>query len=143
MFAAFLEKLRQDAQFARTRALISDFRSNRRGNVAVITALATLPMIAAVGCVIDYTDATMIKTKLQAAADAAALATVSVNSSAVTTAKQMSGSGTVSGGSTYTANFFNANLSTSPENTGYSGLTSTSTVSLSGTTVTAKISYSA
>ena len=48
-----------------------------------------LPMIAAVGCVIDYTDASMIKTKLQAAADAAALGAVSVNSSVVTTAKAM------------------------------------------------------
>src|SRR5271169_1163725 len=107
MFAAFLEKLRQDAQFARTRALISDFRSNRRGNVAVITALAMLPMIAAVGCVIDYTTATMIKTKLQAAADAASLATVSNNSSVVTAAKAMSGSGTVAGASTYATNFYN------------------------------------
>ena len=143
MVKAALKKLVRRVQLARLRVLVARFRSNTRGNVAVITALAMLPMIAAVGCVIDYTDATMIKTKLQAAADAAALATVSVNSSAVTTAKQMSGSGTVSGGSTYTANFFNANLSTSPENSGYSGLTSTSTVTLSGTTVTAKISYSA
>ena len=84
-----------------------------------MTAVAALPMISAVGCVIDYTTATMIKTKLQAAADAASLATVSNNSSAVTTAKAMSGNGTVSGGSTYATNVFNANLSTSPANRGY------------------------
>ncbi len=79
-------------------------------------------MIAAVGCVIDYTTASMIKTKLQAAADAASLATVSISSSVVTTAKNMTGNGNVSGGSTYATNFFNANLSTSPENTGYTSV---------------------
>ena len=77
----------QRARIARLSAQIAKFGSNRRGNVAVITALACLPMIAAVGCVIDYSDASMIKTKLQAASDAAALATVSVNSSVIATAK--------------------------------------------------------
>jgi Flp pilus assembly protein TadG len=143
MFAAFLEKLRQDTQFARTRALISDFRSNRRGNVAVITALATLPMIAAVGCVIDYTTATMIKTKLQAAADAATLATVSNNSSAVVAAKAMSGSGTVAGAATYATNFFNANLSAAPENAGYTTLAPSATVTKAGMKVTATVSFTA
>ena len=100
-------------------------------------------MVAAVGCVIDYTTASMIKTKLQAAADAASLATVSNNSSVVTTAKNMTGSGTVSGGSTYALGFFNANLSASPENTGYTSLTPTATVARSGTTVTATVAFTA
>ena len=130
-------------KLARLRALIANFRSNTRGNVAVISTFAALPMIAAAGCAIDYTNASMIKTKLQAAADAAALATVSVNSSVVTTAKAMSKNGTVSGGSTYATNFFNANLTTSPEDTGYSNLTPTATVTLSGTTMTAVVKYTA
>jgi Flp pilus assembly protein TadG len=130
-------------KLARLRALIANFRSNSRGNVAVISALAALPMIAAAGCAIDYTNASMVKTKLQAAADAAALATVSVNSSVVTTAKSMSKSGSISGGSTYSTNFFNANLTTSPEDTGYSSLTPTATVTLSGTTITAVVNYTA
>jgi len=102
-------------------------------------------MIAAVGCVIDYSDASMIKTKLQAASDAAALATVSVNSSVIATAKAMTGSGTVSGGLTYATNFFNSNLNTAPENVGYNSLSLTPapTVTLSGTTVTVKINFSA
>ncbi len=120
-----------------------EFRRDKRANVAIITALAILPMIAAVGCVIDYTSATMIKTKLQAAADAAALATVSVSSSVVTTAKAMSGSGNVTGGSTFATNFFNANLSTAPEDTGYSGLTPTATVSKNGMKLTATVSFTA
>jgi Flp pilus assembly protein TadG len=142
---AILKLWSRRARSTRLSAQIAKFGSNRHGNIAVITALACLPMVAAIGCVIDYTDASMIKTKLQAASDAAALGTVSVNSSVIATAKSMSGSGTVSGGSTFMTNFFNANLTTAPENVGYTGLslTPTPTVTLSGTTVTAKISFSA
>jgi len=140
---AFIKKLAHGAQLARLRALISNFGSNTRGNVAVISAVAALPMIVAIGCVVDYSTAAMIRTKLQAAADSASLATVSVNSSVITTAKAMSGSGTISGGSTFTTNFFNANLNGAPENTGYSSLTSSATVSRTGMTITAAITYSA
>src|SRR3984957_16173291 len=143
MFTAMMKRLVDLAQFARIRALTSNFRLNTRGNVAVITALATLPMVAAIGCVIDYTTASLVKTKLQAAADAAALATVSVNSSVVATAKAMSSGGTVSGGSTFATNFFNANLNASPANVGYTNLTPTATVALSGTRMTATVSFTA
>jgi len=143
MVMAAMKKLARGARLARLQALITNFRLNRRGNVAVITALAMLPMVAAVGCVIDYSSASMIKTKLQAAADAASLATVSINSSVITTAKAMSGSGTVSGGSTFATNFFKANLSTAPEDTGYTSLTPTATVARSGTTVTSTIAFTA
>jgi Flp pilus assembly protein TadG len=143
MFAAFCKELVRNAKVARMRALCGQFRLNNRGNVAVISALAALPMIAGVGCVIDYTTASMIKTKLQAAADAASLATVSTNSSVIATAKNMSGSGTVSGGSTYALNFFNSNLSTAPENVGYTTLAPTATVTKTGTSVTSTVSFTA
>ncbi|HXW39597.1 MAG TPA: pilus assembly protein TadG-related protein [Xanthobacteraceae bacterium] len=143
MVKAVLNALVRGARLAQARALILSFGRNRRGNVAVISALATLPMVAAAGCVIDYTTATTIKTKLQAAADAASLATVSINSSVITTAKNMTGSGTVSGGSTYAVNFFNANLTQAPENTGYTNLTPTATVARSNLTITATVSYTA
>jgi len=128
---------------ARMRALFSDFRCNRRGNVAVITALSILPLVAAVGCVIDYSTASMVKTKLQAAADAATLASVSANSSVITTAKTMSGNGAVNGGATFLSNFFTSNLSVAPENTGYTSLTPTGSVTKSGQTVTANLSFTA
>ena len=143
MFTTMMKRLTQRARSARLRSSIAQFRSNKRGNVAVITALCCLPLIASVGCVIDYTTASLIKTKLQAAADAAALATVSVNSSVVTTAKGMSSSGTVSGGSTFATGFFNANLNASPENVGYTNLSPSATVSLSGTKMTATVSFTA
>jgi Flp pilus assembly protein TadG len=141
MFTTTMKRLARRAQSALP--LIARFRSNKRGNVAVITALSCLPLIAAVGCVIDYTTASLVKTKLQAAADAAALATVSVNSSVVATAKAMSSGGTVSGGSTFATNFFNANLNASPANVGYTNLTPSATVTLSGTRMTATVSFTA
>ncbi|MFZ0610569.1 MAG: pilus assembly protein TadG-related protein [Xanthobacteraceae bacterium] len=143
MIKAAMQKLARGARLAQLRALVLNFRTNRRGNVAVITALAMLPMVAAVGCVIDFTTASTIKTKLQAAADAASLATVSINSSVITTAKAMSGNGTVSGGSTFATNFFNGNLAAAPADTGYTSLTPTATVTRTGTTVTATVSYTA
>src|SRR5208282_6336650 len=129
--------IRFNARFARLRVLTANFQSNNRGNVAVISALAALPMMAAVGCAIDYSNASMIRTKLQAAADAAALATVSINSPIITTAKNMTANGTVSGGSTYATSFFTANLPAS-----YSTLSPTVSVSKTGTTITATVSFS-
>jgi len=143
MVKTVMQKLARSAQLARLRGLIANFRLNTRGNVAVITALTALPIIAALGCVIDYSSAAMIRTKLQAAADSAALASVSVNSSVITTAKGMSGSGTVSGGSTFATGFFNAELTTAPETTGYTGLTPSATVSKTGTKITATVSFTA
>jgi Flp pilus assembly protein TadG len=131
------------AQLARLPVLIDKFRTNARGNVAIMCAVAAIPMVAAVGCVVDYSMASSIKTKLQAAADAASLATVSINSPVIATAQNMSGNGTISGGSTDAANYFNANLSTAPENTGYSNLTSTASVTKSGQVLTATVSFSA
>jgi Flp pilus assembly protein TadG len=125
------------------RALISGFLANARGNVAVITALSALPIVSAIGCAVDYSMATTIKTKLQAAADAATLAAVSANSPLVATAKTMTGNGAVANGATYTQNFFDSNLSTSPANTGYNSPTRTATVTKSGTTVNATLSFTA
>ena len=131
-------EVRFGARFARLRALVSNFQSNRRGNVAAITALAAIPMISAVGAAIDYSNASMIRTKLQAAADSAALATVSFNSPVVATAKNMIGNGAVSGGQAYATSIFTANLPTS-----YSTVTPTVTVTKTGTTVTATVAFSA
>jgi Flp pilus assembly protein TadG len=96
--------LRLGVRASRVGALVAAFKSNRRGNVAVICGLAAVPLVTAIGCVIDYSMASLVKTKLQAAADAASLAAVSYNSSLISTAQNMSGNGTVSGGSTVAIN---------------------------------------
>ena len=132
-----VREVRLSDQFALLRTLVSNFRSNSRGNVVVMTALAVIPMMGAVGCVIDYSNAAMIRTKLQAAADAAALATVSFNSPVITAAQNMTGSGSVPGGSDYATSFFAANLPAS-----YSTVTPTVAVTMTGTTVTAVVSFS-
>ncbi len=131
------QEIRLSAQLARLRALVGRFKSERRGNVAVITALAALPMISAMGCVIDYSNATMTRTKLQAAADAASLATVSNNSPVLATAKAMTGNGSVTGGSAYATNFFAANLPST-----YSTVVPTVSVTKTGPTITATVAFS-
>ena len=132
--------LRLAARFARMRALFSSFRSNTRANVAVISAVSALPLISAIGCVVDYTTASMIRTKLQAAADAATLAAVSTNSPLIATAKAMTSNGNVSGGSTATVNFFNSDLTGT---TGYTTPSPTANVTKTGTVITATLSFTA
>jgi Flp pilus assembly protein TadG len=124
------------AACARLRKLTAEFRLSKRANVAMITALTAVPLVSAVGCAIDYSYASMIKTKLQASADAATLATVSNNSPIVTTAKAMTGNGTVSGGAAYAQNFFTSDTQA------YSGVTNTETVTKTGMGVTATLNFS-
>ena len=45
--------------------LIGRFGKDRRGNIAVIFAIACVPIISAVGCAVDYSMATRMKAKLQ------------------------------------------------------------------------------
>jgi Flp pilus assembly protein TadG len=125
---------------ARMRNLIARFRRDRRGNIAIMMALSAIPLVGIVGCVVDYTMATAAKTKLQASADAATLAAVSMNSTIVANAQGMGNStnGAVPNGTTYLQNIFNANAATSPAPT----ITSSS-VTKSSNTVTAAMSYSA
>ncbi len=74
---------------------IPNLLRNRRGNVALITALLLVPMVLAIGFGIDYSRAMRLKTRLNAAADAAALAAVTApmmqnnNTSAQTAATNM------------------------------------------------------
>ncbi|MGC1353776.1 MAG: TadE/TadG family type IV pilus assembly protein [Xanthobacteraceae bacterium] len=128
-------------EFARARVLVANFRTDRRANVAVMTAIAVIPIFAAIGCVVDYTMATTVKTRLQAAADATSLAVISVNSSVVATAKKMTGSGEVSGDSAFINNFFTSDLSTLAN---YPTLSlTTASVVKNGQVLTATVAYTA
>jgi len=86
------------------------FPKDQRGNVAVIFAIACVPLISAVGCAIDYTEATRIKSKLQSAADAAAVASISQQSSGWLAASRMTGNGEVTAAETDARNIFNGNI---------------------------------
>ena len=52
---------------------VSDFRKSHRGNVAIIFAFATLPLLAFVGTAIDYSRANSVKAAMQTALDSTAL----------------------------------------------------------------------
>jgi Flp pilus assembly protein TadG len=124
------------ARLARLRGLVTGFRKNTRGNIAIITAVATIPFIASIGCAVDYTMATSARTKFQAGVDSATLAAVSSNSPLVVAAENMTGDGAVANGTTYLTNFFNANAPTSPTAT-----LQNASVTKSGNTVTATLSF--
>jgi len=119
--------------------LIAGFRRNTRGNVAIIVGAAALPLIAIVGCVVDYTMATSMRTKLQAGADSATLAAVSVNSPIVVAAKAMNSTdGAVANGANFLKNFFVSNV---PAAAG--AAVPTATVTKTGMMVTATLSFTA
>ena len=63
-------------------ALIRRLRSDRRGNVAMVVAVSVLPLFTAVGVGVDVSSLVEAKTRLQNAADAAALAGASLYTSA-------------------------------------------------------------
>lgn len=60
----------------RLSSLFAKLRASRRGNVLMIFAFAMIPMVFATGMGIDYTRAARLQTKMNAIADAAALAAV-------------------------------------------------------------------
>ena len=74
-------------------ALLARFRRDKSANIAVIFAIATLPILTAVGCAVDYSFAARMKAKLQSAADAAAIASIAVNSAGYRAAALMTSSG--------------------------------------------------
>src|SRR4051794_20321590 len=123
----------------RLRTLISKFCSSTRGNVAIMTGLAAVPMLAGVGCVVDYTMASMVHTKLQAAADAATLATVSNNSPITTSVKTGGG---VPDGVAYLTRFFSADVNAIAIS-GAMSITPPANVAISGSTMTATLTFTA
>jgi hypothetical protein len=120
--------------------LISRFRSDKRGNVAMIFGVAAIPLISAMGCAVDYSMATRMRAKLQSAADAASVASLSVNSAGYLAAAAMSGNGAVPAGVTEANNIFDGNIGTT---TGYANLVRTSTVTKTGIKLASSVTFSA
>ncbi|MBR0991420.1 pilus assembly protein [Bradyrhizobium japonicum] len=120
--------------------IIRRFVHDRRGNIAVIFALGCIPLIAAVGCAVDYSMATRVKAKLLAAADSAAVAAVSQKSPGFVAASAMTGNGTVVAGVNDANGVFDGNAS---KTSGLTNLSRTSTVTKSGITLTANVQFSA
>ncbi len=121
--------------------LIGRFRKDKRGNIAVIFAIACVPLISAVGCAIDYSEATRVRSKLQSAADAAAVASISQQSSGWKAASLMTGNGEVASAETDARNIFNGNVTASSSL--YNGLALGATVTKTGANLTATVTFSA
>jgi Flp pilus assembly protein TadG len=124
----------------RVKELLSRFRHDRKANVAVIFGIAVLPVLGFVGAAIDYSLATRMKSKLQSAADSAAVASVSEFSAGFNQAMKMTTDGAVSNGVTEANAIFNGNAATI---TGYQNLSVTSTVTKTGATLNSTVQWSA
>jgi Flp pilus assembly protein TadG len=120
--------------------LIDRFRGDQRGNIAVIFVLALLPILSAIGCAVDYSQATRMKSKLQSAADAASVASLSQKSPGFAAASLMTSDGSVAAAVTDANNVFNGNISGT---TGYTNLSLTSTVTKTGPKLNSTVSFTA
>ena len=120
--------------------LFGRFGKDQRGNIAVIFAIACVPIISAVGCAVDYSMATRLKAKLQSAADAASVAAISQKSAGYIAAAAMTTNGTVSAGVTDANNIFNGTMATA---SGYSNLSVTSAVTKTGIKLASNVQFSA
>jgi Flp pilus assembly protein TadG len=125
----------------RVGASIGRFRRDNRANIAITFALATIPILGAVGAATDYSLATRVRSKLQSAADTAAVAAVSEKSAGWTAAMAMSTNGTVAAGVTEADNVFRGVAGTIG---GYQNLQVTSlTVTKTGTNLDSNLQFTA
>jgi Flp pilus assembly protein TadG len=90
--------------------LMHRFRRDQRGNIAVIFGIACIPVLSAIGCGVDYSEASRMRAKLQSAADAAAVASISQNSQGWIAASQMTSNGAVTTAQTDAMNIFLGNI---------------------------------
>jgi Flp pilus assembly protein TadG len=122
-------------------SLMNRFRRDQRGNLAVIFAVATVPLISAIGVAIDYSEATRIKAKLQSAADAAAVASISQQSSGWLAASLMTSDGHIPVAEADATNIFNGNINASTSL--FNNKIVTPTVLKTGPKLTSTVTFSA
>jgi Flp pilus assembly protein TadG len=119
---------------------IRRFRRDQRGNIAVIFALTLMPILVSVGCAVDYSRASQIRTDLQAALDAAAVGSVAMKSPAFIFAGTMTADGSIAVGVTDATNLFNGNMT---GKTGYTLTNMSATVALASGSVNSSLQFSA
>ena len=93
--------------------LLTQLRGLRTANstsVAVIFALTTIPVLGFVGATIDFSRASNYRSKLIAAADAAAIGSVAKSSPAMTATSNMMSDGPIPIGVTHAINIFNSQI---------------------------------
>jgi Flp pilus assembly protein TadG len=119
---------------------IGRFRRDQSGNIAVIFALSLMPILSCIGCAIDYSRAVQLRSKLQAAIDAASVGAVAKASPAFIAAGSMTSDGTIAVGATDATQIFNGNISGVG---GYTLNSMTATVTKTGGTLTSTTQFSA
>ncbi|CCD90515.1 conserved hypothetical protein [Bradyrhizobium sp. ORS 375] len=125
---------------SRATALVARFLGDRKANIAATFALALLPILTAIGCATDYSMAMRLKVKLQSAADAASIASISVNSAGYAAAMAMTADGTVTAGVNEANSIFKGNASTFG---GYTLTSTTSTVTKTKSTLSSQVQFTA
>jgi Flp pilus assembly protein TadG len=126
--------------FPKSAQLLGRFRRDQRGNIAVIFALSLIPVLSCIGCAVDYSRATQLRSKLQAAIDAASVGSVSKKSPAFIAAGSMTADGPIPAGVTDATNIFNGNMSGTA---GYTLNSMSAVVMKSGGSVTSTTTFSA
>jgi hypothetical protein len=121
-------------------SLLNRFRGDTSGNIAVIFAIAALPIMSAVGCAVDYSRATQLRSKLQSAIDAASVGSVSKSSPGFIAAGSMTADGPIPAGITDATNLFNANMNGVP---GYTLNSMTPVMTKKGGVITSTLEFSA
>jgi Flp pilus assembly protein TadG len=119
---------------------VKRFARSTHGNIAVTFAIGSIPLLAAVGCAVDYSMATQVEAKLQSAADAASVGALAVGSPAYNAAGEMGSTGPVPAGVTDASNIFNANISGV---TGFENLAVSATVTKTNTSLVSDVTFSA
>ena len=120
--------------------ILGSFGRDRRANVAVVFALALIPLISLVGSAVDYSRATQLYAKLQAAADAASVGSIAKTAPAFIAAGSMSSDGPVPGGSADATAIFNGNVANV---SGYTLNGLNATVTRTGSVVTSSVTFDA
>ena len=126
--------------FPQSTQLLGRFRRDQRGNIAVVFALSLIPLLSGLGCAIDYSRATQLRTKLQSAIDAASVGSVSKTSAAFIAAGSMTADGSIPAGVTDATNIFNGNMSGTA---GYTLNSMSAVVTKSGSNITSMTTFSA
>ncbi|HEY0329578.1 MAG TPA: TadE/TadG family type IV pilus assembly protein [Rhodopseudomonas sp.] len=121
-------------------ALLGAFRRDRHGNIAILFAITLVPVLLAIGCAVDYARASQIRSKMQSAADAASVGSVSKASPAFVAAGAMTGDGLIAVGQTDATSIFNGNMA---NQSGYTLNALNAAVNKSGATLTATVTFSA
>jgi hypothetical protein len=99
-----------------------------------------VPVLSCIGCAIDYSRAVQLRSKLQAAIDAASVGSVAKTSQAFIAAGSMTSDGPIAVGVTDATSIFNGNVSGVG---GYTLNSMTATVTKSGGTLTSTTQFSA